>query len=244
MVEVGGFAAAFARGAEGKHSRALYCAERCRTALYCFVPHRLTCGPLLRCWSGACGVLVHTEEFTGSIPVSLTANVCSLWPVAWLSGNGPFALCPLYREHWGAGDGPAAGGAVRSASCRPWRAPPPSSLPRPGLVPDSWCPFASSPMATPCGWTASQSGKGSSRCRSRNSRRPAIRSTRPVAAVRSAPRRRRRCGRPPVGAENRATSRDLRVFVDQSIESITADDADVVGRWLARNRRQWCRVVQ
>jgi hypothetical protein len=32
---------------------------------------------------------------------------------------------------------------------------------------------------------------------------------------------------PPVGAENYVTSRDLRIFVDQSAEPVTPQDADV-----------------
>jgi hypothetical protein len=72
-------------GAGWEQRGALNCAERLVAGLSCGERLCVTYGSWCLCWSGARGVLFHTEEVTGSIPISPTQlrgqNPSMIWPL-------------------------------------------------------------------------------------------------------------------------------------------------------------------
>jgi hypothetical protein len=92
------------RGADGEHGAAANRAELHRTALSCCERTPLTCSASHMRWSRRCSVHVHTEEVTGSIPVSPTSIYAGQTPVTGGPVTGVSRCVPYVGSKWGAQD--------------------------------------------------------------------------------------------------------------------------------------------
>jgi hypothetical protein len=114
-----------ALGAGWEHAASTNAVQRHTTALNGCQPNRPTCSASHSPRSEACSVLVHTEEVTGSIPVSPTSIYAGQTPVTTTVVTGVSRCVPYVGSKWGAQDHFAAPiWSVARRACGPARFPP------------------------------------------------------------------------------------------------------------------------